>query len=173
MYPADDLERVSRLSPDVAAGHGNGHPDTNGHIDGLPAMRRLPLGLVVSHPEAGVCVVSVAGELDALTAPMLTDCVRSQVTDGALTVVIDLEAVGFLGSAGLGSLLDSSQIVAAAASGSMLHLAGTSERAVRRPLEMVGLLPLFNVHATVDDALREITAGAADPNPADPSPADR
>jgi anti-anti-sigma factor len=76
--------------------------------------------------------------------------------------VIDLAAVDFLGSAGLGSLLDASQILGAAVSGSMLHLAGTSERVVRRPLEMVGLLPLFKVHLTVDDALREIAADPAD-----------
>lgn len=123
-------------------------------------MDASPVGLAVSHPRPGVCVVRVAGELDALTAPMLTDSVRAQVADGATNVVIDLEGVEFLGSAGLGALLDSSELVSSAAPGSKLYLAGTSERAVRKPLEMVGLLPLFTVFDTVDGALRKIQADA-------------
>lgn len=119
------------------------------------------MDVVVSHPIIGVCVVKVVGELDALTAPVLADRVRGLVADGAKSVVIDLVAVEFLSSAGLGALLDCSRVLADAGSGLKLHLAGTSERAIRQPLEMVGLLPLFNVHPTVDDALREIAGGAS------------
>ena len=120
-----------------------------------------PVALDVSRPLSGVSVIHVTGELDALTAPQLTDRVRSEAADGVKFLVIDLAAVDFLGSAGLGALLDSSQILTEAEAGSRMYLAGTSERAVRRPLEMVGLLPLFNVHASVDDALREISGQAA------------
>jgi anti-sigma B factor antagonist len=115
-----------------------------------------PVGLDVSHPMTGVSVLHLAGELDALTAPTVTDGVRREVANGAKFVVIDLGSVEFLGSAGLGALLDSKQIVGDGEPGSKMYLAGTTERAVRRPLEMVGLLPLFNVHDGVDDALREI-----------------
>jgi anti-sigma B factor antagonist len=120
-------------------------------------VRPTPVGLDVSHPMAGVSVLHVAGELDALTAPTVTGAVREEVAGGAKFVVIDLGSVAFLGSAGLGALLDSAQIVGEGEPGSKMYLAGTSERAVRRPLEMVGLLPLFNVHEGVDDALREIS----------------
>lgn len=117
-----------------------------------------PLELVVSHPRTGVCVVRVAGELDTWTAPALADCVRKQLSTGARCLVIDLEAVRFLASAGLGALLESSRALAETVPGAMIHLSGTSHRVVRRPLEVVGILPLFIVHLTLDDALSSITA---------------
>jgi len=123
-----------------------------------PAMAGTgpPLGLVVTHPAAGVCVVNVSGELDTLTAPALIDCVRRELAAGASRLVIDLEGVEFLASAGLEALVESAQALARAVPGSGLRLCGVERRAVRRPLEMTGLLPLFSVHRTVDDALNDI-----------------
>jgi anti-anti-sigma factor len=54
----------------------------------------------------GVCVVGVAGELDALTAPTLTRCVSGRLAADLERLVIDLGAVEFLGSAGLGALIE-------------------------------------------------------------------
>jgi len=84
-----------------------------------------------------------------LTAPVLADCVRDQLTTGPVQVVIDLEAVTFLGSAGLATLLECSRWLESAEPSSTLHLSGTHRRNIHRPLELVGLLPLFNVHATL------------------------
>jgi hypothetical protein len=44
-----------------------------------------------------------------------------------------------------------------------MYLTGASHRAVRRPLEMVGLLPLFSIHASQDDALAHIASGSGHP----------
>src|SRR5437879_8743231 len=102
MYPADDLRGGSAShSEPVTTSLADRHESGRGS---RPATGPTPLGLDVSHAGDGVCVVKVAGELDALTAPALTDCVRGQVSGGAKSMVIDLEAVDFLGSAGLGSL---------------------------------------------------------------------
>ena len=78
----------------------------------------------------------------------------------------DLGAVDFLGSAGLCALIDSSQALAQAVPASMLHLSGVAHRAVRRPLKIVGVLQLFTVHVTLDDALSEIAADSAGPRAA-------
>lgn len=125
------------------------------------AVNEGPVRLMVNRPSTSTSVVRAMGGLDAHSAPVLTECVREQLVNGAKYVVIDLEAVEFLSSAGLGALLDSSHLVTSATPASKLYLAGTSERAVRKPLEMVGLLPLFNVYDTVDGALREIAAESA------------
>lgn len=122
-------------------------------MTGSAGTGSFPLDLVVTRPLAGVCVVSVSGELDTLTAPTLLDRVRRELAGGASSLVIDLEEVEFLASAGLRALVESSQAVAGAVPGSKLHLSGVDSRAVRRPLEMVGLLPLFTVHPSVGDAL--------------------
>jgi anti-anti-sigma factor len=129
--------------------------------DQMTGSSRFALGM--SHSATGVCVVTVGGDLDAVTAPALIDCVRGQLAAGAACLVIDLEAVDFLGSAGLAALAEASQALSAAAPGSRLHLSGATHRSVRRPLELVGLLPQFEVMSTVADALSKIEEDFADP----------
>jgi len=101
-----------------------------------------------------------------LTAPVLADCVRDQLTTGPVQVVIDLEAVTFLGSAGLATLLECSRW--ARVGGAQLDAAPLRHphrRNIHRPLELVGLLPLFNVHATLAEALSELGGAARRPAP--------
>jgi anti-sigma B factor antagonist len=83
-------------------------------------------------------VVSVAGELDSLTAPTLSDLLHEQLRTKPTHLVIDLAAVTFMGSAALAILL---QCSAQLPPGSTLHLSGTVRRAVHRPLMVTGLLP--------------------------------
>jgi anti-sigma B factor antagonist len=53
-----------------------------------------------------VYVVTLRGEIDAFTAPSLRDDLRHLVEDtGAVSVVVDLEAVAFLDSSALGALV--------------------------------------------------------------------
>lgn len=125
---------------------------------GWPTATARPLGLIVSYPAPTVCVVQVAGELDTLTAPVLADCVREQLAAGPVQLVIDMEGVTFLGSAALSTLLQCSRWLETAVPGSKLHLSGTHRRIVSRPLELVGLLPLFNVHTTLAEALAQLGA---------------
>ncbi|HTK63972.1 MAG TPA: STAS domain-containing protein [Pseudonocardia sp.] len=117
---------------------------------------RFALGTSLS--ATGVSLVTVGGDLDAVTAPALMDCVRGQLAAGAVALVIDLEAVDFLGSAGLAVLAESTRAVSEATPGSKLHLSGAAHRSVHRPLELVGLLPQFEVHPTSADALSSIEA---------------
>ena len=123
------------------------------------AIASYRLTLETSPRANGVCVVTLDGDLDALTAPGFTECVRDQLAAGATSLVVDLEKVEFLGSAGLAALMESSRMLADSVPGSRLHLSGADHRAVRRPMELTGLLPEFNVHSTVADALSAIEAG--------------
>jgi len=57
--------------------------------------------------EADHAVVAVRGELDAATAPSVSDTVSALTRDGLAGVVIDLDDVSFVDSRGLSALLES------------------------------------------------------------------
>lgn len=128
-----------------------------------PATTSAALDLAISYPVPTVCVVKAVGDLDMLTVPTIADCVGEQVVAGPVHLVIDLAAVTFLGSAGTGTLLECSRWLEATVPGSTLHLSGTHRRNIHRPLELVGLLPLFNAPATLPEALTQLGARPGTP----------
>ncbi len=125
------------------------------------------LGLTVQRPTVGVCVVTVDGELDMLTAPLLSACVCEQLATSPKHLVLDLEPVRFLGSSGLTCLLQAREL-AFTTPGSHLHLAGLATRVLARPLKITGLLGLFDTYPTVGHALAAVVPSAGKPS-ADPS----
>jgi len=122
------------------------------------ALRTLAarLGLTVRHPAVGVCVVAVDGELDMLTTPLLEACVREQLTAVPADLILDLQAVRFLGSNGLSCLLRVREL-ARQTTGVQLHLAGLVTRTVARSLEVTGLLEQFDSYRCLADALTALT----------------
>ncbi|MDQ3901732.1 MAG: STAS domain-containing protein [Actinomycetota bacterium] len=110
------------------------------------------LGLVVQERADGVRVLAVDGELDALTAPLLGVCLREQFAANPAHLILDLQAVRFLGSSGLNCLLDARESVQQIP-GMQLHIAGVVTRAVARPLEVTGLMDRFITYPTLEDAL--------------------
>lgn len=109
------------------------------------------LMLTVVHPAVGVCVVTVDGELDTLSAPLLDACVGDQLTASPTHLILDLQPVCFLGSKGLSSLLSAREL--AQTTGTQLHLAGLVNRVVARPLQVTQLLEQFDTYPTLTDAL--------------------
>jgi len=91
-------------------------------------------------------VLRVSGELDMLTAPVLTEHVQEQfnrdATSAPRTVVFDLTRVSFLGSAGLAVLAHAQ--TAAADRGDAVQIVATA-RAVLRPLEVTGLDKVLDI----------------------------
>jgi len=120
-------------------------------------MPDAPLTLTVSRPSAGLCVVTVAGELDAHTGDLLTACVRENVTPDQPRLILDLDGVTFLGSAGISALVECSRHLNDVGPDAGLYLSGTERRTVYRPLELVGLLPLFSAHPTLAEAIAHAT----------------
>jgi anti-sigma B factor antagonist len=103
-------------------------------------------------PAAGQIVIEVGGEVDMLTSPQLRAVVLDQFapTSGVELVVLGLDRVTFLGTSGLAVLIEVRE--AAHAAGVELRLACTARR-VLRPLTIAGLVPLFDIHDTLDQAL--------------------
>ena len=94
-------------------------------------------------------VVRVGGEIDMLTSPRLRAALSPVVSAAGGDVVIDLDGVTFLGSNGLGVLVELSQ--QAAAVGTSLRLVCANRMAVR-PLTLTGLdqvLDLYETHAAL------------------------
>jgi anti-sigma B factor antagonist len=97
---------------------------------------------------AGTVVVSVQGEVDALTAPRLTATLTEQLATATL-LVVDLSQVDFFGAAGLGVLARS---VAVATDGGVALRIVAGPR-LRRLLGVVGLAASMTLCATVAEAL--------------------
>lgn len=104
----------------------------------------------VSSPAARQVVVQVGGEVDMLTSPQLRRVVLDGLHGGAELIVLGLDGVMFLGTSGLAVLIEVRE--AAHSAGVELRLACTQRR-VLRPLAIAGLMPLFDIHDTLDRAL--------------------
>jgi anti-sigma B factor antagonist len=95
-------------------------------------------------------VLSVVGELDVSSSPQVRNEVVRLVTDGATDVVLDLTAVPFVDSFGLGVLV--SALKRTRAGGGRLALVVT-EPNVRRLLTLTGLDEVFELAETVDEVV--------------------
>lgn len=96
-------------------------------------------------------VVTVVGEVDALTAPELATLLTAQLA-AARVVVVDLDGVRFLGSAGLSVLFEANE--QASQEDRVLRLVCNS-RIANRALEATELKELFTFADNVPAALTD------------------
>ena len=98
----------------------------------------------------GRTIVSVGGEIDVYTAPKLRDKITELVGAGVYDLVIDMEAVEFLDSTGLGVLVGGLKKVRA--NQGSLQLVCTQDRLLKI-FRITGLAKVFVIHDSVDAAL--------------------
>jgi anti-sigma B factor antagonist len=98
----------------------------------------------------GWTVVAVHGEIDVATSPTLRERLIDLVSNGATRMVLDLEAVDFVDSTGLGTIV--SVLKRARTHGGDLRLVCTEAR-IRRLFEITGLDKAVPLHASLEDAL--------------------
>jgi anti-sigma B factor antagonist len=120
--------------------------ETPSNPETVPQVEQL--NITVTKPTEDVVVLHVSGEIDLLTASLLGERVREQLVPANRVLVLDLTDVSFLGSSGLAEIVSASQ---AAATAQLVLVA--SNRAVLRPLEATGLLPVLTVYETLDEAV--------------------
>jgi anti-sigma B factor antagonist len=65
---------------------------------------QVDLSLETRH-EDGHTIIEVGGEIDVYTAPKLRDKITELVGNGVYDIIVDMEAVEFLDSTGLGVLV--------------------------------------------------------------------
>ncbi|MCA1835992.1 MAG: STAS domain-containing protein [Actinobacteria bacterium] len=107
------------------------------------------MGLQVTDYGPDARVVTVTGEVDVVTAPDLADCLTMQLA-GSQVVVVDLDGVRFLGSAGVAVLFEANEL--ATRQGRDLQLVSHS-RPANQVLKITGLVTCFTFADTVPDAL--------------------
>jgi anti-sigma B factor antagonist len=95
-------------------------------------------------------VLGLRGELGALTAPDVQQILDGQLAAAPKAIILDLAELGFLGSAGI-------SVLTCAAFRAWLNDTGFcvagARRAVARTLRASGLVELFDLHDTVEDAV--------------------
>lgn len=64
----------------------------------------MELDVKLEH-DGDTCVISLAGEVDVYTSPSFKERLVKAIDDGCMRIVVDLEAVDFIDSSGLGVLV--------------------------------------------------------------------
>lgn len=109
----------------------------------------------VAHRQVGqLVVVSVTGEVDAVTAPDLGAAIDEATAGDPAGLIIDLSGVDFLASAGLSVLVVTHD-----------QLAGTARFGVvadgpftRRPITVLGVDTIIALYRTLEEALADMGA---------------
>jgi anti-sigma B factor antagonist len=114
----------------------------------LPGAR-VDLTLATSEVN-GTTIVAVGGEIDVYTAPKLRDKITELVADGVYNIVVDMEAVEFLDSTGLGVLVGGLKKVRA--HDGSLELICTQDRLLKI-FRITGLAKVFVIHDSADGAV--------------------
>lgn len=108
------------------------------------------MGLRVAEHGPDARVVTVVGEVDTLTAPELATFLSVQLA-AARRVVIDLDGVRFLGSAGLSVLFEANELATREQRGLWLVC---NSRIANRALDVTDLREHFTFADTVPEALQ-------------------
>jgi anti-sigma B factor antagonist len=98
----------------------------------------------------GTTIVAVGGEIDVYTAPKLRDKITELVAAGEHNLVVDLEAVEFLDSTGLGVLVGGLKKVRA--HDGSLQLVCTQDRLLKI-FRITGLAKVFAIHSSAEAAI--------------------
>jgi anti-sigma B factor antagonist len=118
-----------------------------------------PRSITLDDSHGDVLVVAVNGEQDIYTAPALRE--RLEQGLGAETgLIVDLSAATFLDSSILGALLEARRQAQERSLGYVVCLGETPEPGVQRILEITGLVPVFPVVGSKDEALEAARAAA-------------
>lgn len=97
-----------------------------------------------------ITIIEASGRIDSMNANQLGDALGNEIAEGNLYLVLDLNAVDYMSSAGLREMVSTLK-KAKRASGD-LRIAQPSDR-VREVLEMAGLDTIFKIYATQADAV--------------------
>lgn len=129
-------------------------PTTGGGVHQFPLHSPFPGESVDLSLETrdvdGRAVVAVGGEIDVYTAPKLREEITGLVAAGTYRIVIDLQAVEFLDSTGLGVLVGGLKKVRA--HDGSLQLVCSQERLLKI-FRITGLSKVFEIHESADAAL--------------------
>ena len=91
-------------------------------------------------------VLSVGGVVDMLTAPQLEEAIAAAAKESPQGVIVDLGAVEFLASAGMGVLVATRDALPESVGFAVV----AEGPATSRPLKLVGIAEVVGLYATLD-----------------------
>ena len=109
--------------------------------------------------ESGVVIAAVTGDIDISTVSQLRECLF-ELADSGQTLIVDLNEVRFIDSAGLGVLVGTARR-AAAHGGSLYAVCARPE--TRKVLWLTGVDRRIPLSATVDGTLKLVAASEDTP----------
>lgn len=110
------------------------------------------LSIAVDHSPAAATVIMLDGELDSSTTVQLGEALSNAIRPGA-SVILDLNGLRFMGSAGLAVLLAATE--QAGQTGATLRLILAPDNlVVGRPLMLTGLASVLSIVPDLPSALR-------------------
>jgi anti-sigma B factor antagonist len=112
---------------------------------------------ITSEERDAATVVHVGGEIDVYTAPVLREHLDEHISAGRHHLVVDLEAVSFMASTGLGVLVGRLKLVRAA--NGTLRLVCSNDR-ILSVFSITGLDKVFQIFPSVDEALNAAASTA-------------
>lgn len=126
----------------------------------MTALSRL---LVHRHDTKGRALITLVGEIDLASAPLIRDALARCLRDGVRTVAVDLSAVTFCDCTGVNAFLSGSRLFVAAGGSLRLHHPNS---ALTRLFALTGVtsLPGGRPRGALPPA--RLTAATAFPSPA-------
>lgn len=98
----------------------------------------------------GVTVITLAGSIDAMTAPKITEFIQSQIAKGNIKLIADMSGVDYTSSAGLRVLLGA--IKETRAQSGDLRLTGVQPD-VQKVLNLSGFTNILKLFDSLDAAV--------------------
>ena len=112
-------------------------------------------------PIDGVTVLALSGDLDAVTVPQLSDATSKTLGEVETGVIVDLEGLTFLSSAGMGALVAGHR--GARLRGKRFGVV-TDSLLSKRPITLMGIDKTLDLYATVHEAMRGLHRLDGDPH---------
>ncbi len=100
-------------------------------------------------------IVDLEGDFDSRSAGVAKDEIRSAIEEGNNRILVNLEGVEYIDSAGLGTLV--SAVKTAREQSGNVWLAGLTSH-VKMVVELTRLDRVFEVYETVDEAVGELSS---------------
>jgi len=107
---------------------------------------------------ADVIVLIAGGELDYDSAPLLRTSILSHIGAGKRRLVVDLSAVGFIDSMGIGVLVGTVSRLRSSGGGALVVVCETHNKQVLRIFDVAGIANVISVYSSREEALRALVA---------------
>lgn len=108
------------------------------------------MDISVREIDTNMVVLEIVGEIDIYSSEEVKDAILSQIDYGVKNIIIDLEAVSYMDSSGIGSFISS--LSAVKKINGKMCIIKVSE-SVRKVFELTKLTNFFTLYKTEEDAV--------------------